>query len=387
MALETLISDKAGTSNGSGISEEVRKKVSEVMKFYEDIPKKGAILITGALGQVGVDLFYGLSKKYPDKNIILSDIFDSYDINNLISKAVDSKIGDSAELSKSSVNDGLNKNSQRFFYEKIDVRNYDELEKVVKKYNVGSIYHLGGILSANGEKNPSLARDVNINGLMNVLSLAEKYYTRVFYPSSIAVFGPTTPKDNVPQHTILEPTTVYGATKVFGELMGQWYFLNKAVDFRSLRYNGLISWKANAVNGTTDYAVQAFREALKNGFYEFFVKEDTVLPMTYMDDAIDATIKLMMAKPENLSVRTSYNMPSVSFSAKELAESIKKYVRGFRADYKPDFRQNIADSWPKSVNGDTLMNDLNWHPKYDTIDKISGEMIKQLKEHKNLIYQ
>ncbi len=309
------------------------------------------ILVTGALGQIGSELIPELRKKFGKENVIA--------------------VGHHKEPSEEFKNSGP--------FEMADSRNIEELESLIKKYNIDTIYHLVGVLSAAGEKNPNLAWDVNMNGLKNILDLAVKYkISRLFWPSSIAAFGPTTPLEDTPQKTILEPTTMYGVTKVSGELLCQYYFIKYGLDIRSLRYPGIISWKTPPGGGTTDYAVAIYYDAVKGGSYDCFVSEKTVLPMMYMDDAVRATMELMEAEKEKITVRTAYNLAAISFSAKELAENVAKYVDNFKCTFTPDERQKIADSWPKTIDDTEAREDWGWQHKFD-LDKISVEMIKNLR--------
>jgi len=309
------------------------------------------ILVTGALGQIGSELIPELRKKYGKENVVA--------------------VGHHKEPSVEFKNSGP--------FENADSRNKEELRALIEKYNIDTIYHLVGVLSAVGEKNPNLAWDVNINGLKNILDLAVEYkIERLFWPSSIASFGPTTPLFETPQKTILEPTTMYGITKVSGELLCQYYFVKYGLDVRSLRYPGIISWKTPPGGGTTDYAVAIYYEAVKNGSYDCFVKEDTVLPMMYMDDAVRATLELMDAPKEKILIRTAYNLTAISFSAKELADNVTKYINNFKCTFTPDERQKIADSWPKTIDDRQAREDWGWSHEYD-LDKISIEMIKNLK--------
>jgi len=310
------------------------------------------ILVTGALGQIGSELIPKLREKYGKENVIA--------------------VGHHKEPSVEFRNSGP--------FENADSRNKEELRALIEKYDIGIIYHLVGVLSAVGEKNPNLAWDVNMNGLKNILDLAVEYkIEKLFWPSSIAAFGPTTPLFETPQKTILEPTTMYGVTKVSGELLCQYYFVKYGLDVRSLRYPGIISWKTPPGGGTTDYAVAIYYEAIEKGSYDCFVKEDTILPMMYMDDAVRATIELMEAPKEKISVRTAYNLTAISFSAKELSENVSKYVENFKCTFSPDERQKIADSWPKTINDTKAREDWGWAHDFD-LDKISIEMIKNLKK-------
>ncbi len=304
-------------------------------------------LVTGAFGQIGSELVPALQSKYGKNNIIAVG-------HRAIPKNFD----------------GILQTG--------DVRDANVIEKLIKKYKIDTIYHLVSVLSATGEKDPNLAWDININSLKNVLDLAVKYHLKLFWPSSIAAFGPTTPRDLTPQRTILEPTTMYGITKVAGELLCQYYFFKYGVDVRSLRYPGIISWKAEPGGGTTDYAVAIFYEAIKTGKYECFVSNNTILPMMYMDDAINATLKLMDANPEKLTVRTSYNLAAISFSAQELAKEIQKHLT-LNVIYKPDHRQKIADSWPKSIDDSFARRDWGWEHNFD-LKKMTKVMIQNLKK-------
>jgi nucleoside-diphosphate-sugar epimerase len=246
----------------------------------------------------------------------------------------------------------------------------------VIRQNITQIYLLAAILSATGEKNPSLAWNLNMQSLLNVLEIAkEEKLTKVYWPSSIAVFGPTSPKTNCPQHTIIEPVTVYGISKYAGEFWCNYYFNRYGVDVRSLRYPGLISYKSSPGGGTTDYAVEIFYEAVQHNAYTCFLNENTYLPMMYMPDAIRATIELMEADASKLKVRTSYNISGVSFSPKEIATEIKNHLPNFIIDYKPDYRQAIADSWPQSIDDAIAKEDWNWNSEYD-LKKLTKEMIK-----------
>lgn len=305
------------------------------------------ILVTGAFGLVGTDLVEALSKKYSAKNIVT--------------------------LAHKSIRDS------QAIVEKGDVTDFNSLDKIIKKHKINEIYHLAGLLSVGSEKNPQLAWDINLGGLKNILDLAVKYKTKVFWPSSIAAFGPTTPKIKTPQSTILEPTTMYGVNKVAGELLCQYYFLKYGLDVRSLRYPGLIGYKAPPGDGTTEYAVHIFYGAIQKKHYTIFLKENTRLPMMYIDDAIDGTIKLMEASAKKITIRTSYNFAAISFTPKELVGEIVKLIPDFTYDYKPDYRQKIADSWPNSIDDRKARKDWNWKHKYDltTLTKVMYEGLKK----------
>ena len=307
------------------------------------------ILIIGACGQIGSELTYKLREIHGDDNVIASDI--SY--NNL-----------------DVVNSGI--------FEIVDAQDYASILICVEKHKIDTIYLMAAMLSATGEKYPMKAWDLNMNSLFHVLNLAKaKYISKIFWPSSIAVFGPTTPKENTPQHTVMEPSTVYGITKQVGERWCEYYFEKYDVDVRSIRYPGIISWKTLPGGGTTDYAVEIYHKALKDGTYESFLSENTELPMMFMDDAIDATIKIMDAPADNVSIRSSYNLAAMSFTPKEIAESIKSELKDFTITYKPDFRQQIADSWPKSIDDSYARKDWNWNHNFD-LKLITKEMLTQL---------
>lgn len=292
------------------------------------------ILVTGAFGLVGSDLVPELQKKYGMENVI--------------------------SLGRQTIASEFNG-----ILEQGDVRDMAFLEGLVQKYDLGEVYHLAGLLSVGGEKNPDLAWDVNVNGLKNVLDLAKKYSLKVFWPSSIAAFGPTTPKIDVPQNTILEPTTIYGVTKVTGELMCQYYFNRYGVDVRSLRYPGLNGYKADPGDGTTEYAIHIFYGLIKENKYECYLQSDARLPMMYMDDAIIGTMALMEAPSENISVRTSYNFGAINFTPAELVEEIKKISPDFEVSYVPDSRQKIAEGWPQSIDDSRAREDWGWKPEFD----------------------
>ena len=244
--------------------------------------------------------------------------------------------------------------------------------------NIGTVYHLAAILSATGEKNPKLCFDINMNGLQNVLEVAREYEQRIFCPSSIAVFGPDIPKENTPQDVALNPTTVYGLTKVAGELLCDYYFNKYNIDIRGIRYPGLISWKNRPNGGTTDYAVEIYFKAAKNENYQCFVNEQTKLPMMYMPDAIRATLELMEAPLESLKHHSNYNLSGMSFTALELVEAIQKIMPDFECNFKPDYRQEIANSWPISVNDDAAKEEWGWKPSFN-LTSMTKDMLKNLR--------
>tara|TARA_B100001996_G_scaffold332921_1_gene282275 strand:+ start:125 stop:1084 length:960 start_codon:yes stop_codon:yes gene_type:complete len=311
------------------------------------------ILVTGALGQIGTELVEALRDKYGSSSVIASDIR-SDEHNNAI-------------------NNGP--------YATLDVLDTDSIIKICKDEAVGTVYHLAALLSATGEQNPELCRKVNVGGTISVLEAARECSLRVFTPSSIAVFGPDAPK-HAPQITDLNPTTVYGETKVKGELLAKEYWDDYGIDVRGIRYPGLISYKAPAGGGTTDYAVEIFEAALKDGYYNCFVRPDTRLPMLYMDDAIRATLMLMDAQSGTLGPsKAGYNIDCYSFTAEELAHAISKEIDGFKCDFSPDIRQKYADSWPDSIDGSVAKEEWNWSPNFD-LDKMVKEMLNGLsKEH------
>ncbi|MBC7588140.1 MAG: NAD-dependent epimerase/dehydratase family protein [Chitinophagaceae bacterium] len=312
---------------------------------------KEKILVIGASGQIGVELTLALRKVYGNANVVASDLREQ---NPLL--------------------EGTGP------YVSLDVMNKEMLHVQVIRQNITQIYLLAAILSATGEKNPNLAWHLNMQGLLNVLDIArEEKLTKVYWPSSIAVFGPTSPKQNCPQQTIIEPITVYGISKYAGEFWCNYYFQRYGVDVRSLRYPGLISYKSAPGGGTTDYAVEIYVEALEEKKYECFLSEDTFLPMMYMPDAIRATLELMEAPASSISIRTAYNVSGMSFSPKEIAASIQKHIPDFSISYKPDSRQNIANSWPQSIDASVAANDWGWKPEYD-LDKMTFDMLENLKK-------
>ena len=312
------------------------------------------ILIIGACGQLGSELTYGLRQIYGEENVIASDI----NYGNL-------------EL----VNSGI--------FEIVDVTDTSSLKVCVEKHNIDTIYLMAAMLSAIGEKYPMKAWDLNTNSLFNVLNLAkEKFIERIFWPSSIAVFGPTTPKQKTSQHTIMEPTTVYGITKQVGERWCEYYHDKYDVDVRSIRYPGIISWKTPPGGGTTDYAVEIYHKAISENHYECFLSEDTELPMMFVSDAIKATIDIMASDKSNIRIRSSYNLSAISFTPKEIASSIKSRIKDFSMSYMPDFRQSIADSWPNSINDSRAREDWNWNHSY-TLSEITDKMLLELDKKYN----
>jgi len=310
------------------------------------------ILVTGSVGQIGSELTMELRRLYGRENVVASG----------------HKTQPSQELRESGP------------FQFMDIHDRKELENIVKQYDINTIYHMAGILSAVGEKNPQLCWDVNVKGFMNVLEVArEKELAQVINPSSIAVFGPRTPRDNTPTDTVLQPTTMYGVTKVVGELLGEYYFLRFGLDVRGVRLPGVISYKTLPGGGTTDYAVAIFYEAIQHKKYQCFVREDTMLPMMYMPDALKALIDLANAPFEKLKHRCNFNVAAMSFSAGELAVEIKKHIPEFRVTYEPDFRQAIADSWPRSIDDSAAREEWGWSPEYD-LERMTEDMIEKLTE-------
>ena len=264
-------------------------------------------------------------------------------------------------------------------FELVDVTNRDRVSEVTSSYDINTIYHMAAILSARGEADPRRAWEVNVEGLINVLDVAAARHARVFVPSSIAVFGPETPRDSAPQEVALLPTTMYGVTKVSGELLGEYYVRRFDLDVRGLRYPGIISSETLPGGGTTDYAVEMFYAAIETGHYTCFVRPDTTLPMMYMPDCIKATLDLMAANPANLRTHTtSYNIAGMSFSAEELVEEIRRHIPGFRCDYVPDERQKIADSWPCAIDDSAAREEWAWAPAYD-LASMTADMLKRLR--------
>ncbi|MBP6931276.1 MAG: NAD-dependent epimerase/dehydratase family protein [Candidatus Pacebacteria bacterium] len=307
------------------------------------------ILIIGACGQIGVELTLALRKIHGNENVIASDIR-----------------GEHAMLAGTGP------------YYTLDATDAEGTRAIVEKEGVTDIYLLAALLSATGEKNPKLCWDLNMNSLRQILDLGVEKKLKIFWPSSIAVFGPTTPRDNTKLHTIIEPTTMYGVTKYAGEMLCQYYANRFGLDVRSVRYPGLISWKSEPGGGTTDYAVEIFYEAIKNKKYSCFLSENTYLPMMYMDDAIRATIELMQAPLENIKTRMSYNLSAISFSPTEIAGELKKHMPEFEISYAPDHRQAIADSWPASIDDSDARADWGWKHEFD-LEKMTEVMLENLK--------
>ena len=311
--------------------------------------KQEKILIIGAGGQIGVELTLALRKTYGSSNVIASDIKEAHPL-----------LRDSGP------------------YEILNAMDAAGTHALVKKEGITQIYLLAALLSATGEKDPHKAWAINMQSLLETLELGvQEKLTKIYWPSSIAVFGPTTPTEHTPQQTVVEPRTVYGISKYAGELWCQYYNQRWGLDVRSLRYPGLISWKSEPGGGTTDYAVEIYHEALKQKKYTSFLSEDTYLPMMYMDDAIRGTIELMEAPAEKMKTRMAYNLAAKSFSPREIAAAIQKHIPDFTIDYKPDFRQAIADGWPKSIDDSAARADWGWKNDFD-LDSMTADMLMHL---------
>lgn len=308
-----------------------------------------SILIVGACGQIGTELTYALREKHGNDNVIASDIREG--------------------------NEDLMGSGP---FEILDATDYDALEEVVAYYEIDEVYLMAAMLSATAEKFPMRAWNLNMNSLFNVLNLGkEKKIEKIFWPSSIAVFGLNTPKSDTPQSTIMEPSTVYGISKQSGERWCDYYHHKFGVDVRSVRYPGLISWKTMPGGGTTDYAVEIYHKALSDSKYTCFLKADTALPMMFMDDAIRATLQIMDTNPDKVKIRSSYNLSAMSFTPSAMAEIIKKHIPDFEISYSPDFRQAIADSWPSSIDDSSAQKDWDWKAEFD-LEKTTEEMFRNL---------
>jgi len=309
------------------------------------------ILVTGATGQIGSELVPELRRIYGGENVVVG-------------------------VHRRPPSEDLKESGP---FETVDVTDKESIEKAVEKYDIDTIYHMAAVLSAVGEKDPWVAWDVNMNGTYNVLEIAREHdLFRVFHPSSIAVFGPETPRENTPQETVLKPRTMYGLTKVANELLDNYYFEKFGLDVRGVRYPGIISNKTLPGGGTTDYAVEIFYEAIKHKHYTCFLREDSVLPMMYMPDCIKATLDLMNVDLSKLQHHADFNLAAMSFSPKEIAEEIKKHIPDFTIDYKPDSRQAIADSWPKTIDDSAAREEWGWKPSYD-LAAMTSDMLEKLR--------
>ena len=308
------------------------------------------VLIIGACGQIGTELTHKLRELYGTDQVIASDI---------------------RKLNVDVVNSGP--------FEVVNALDFNQVEYLIEKHEIEEVYLMAALLSATAEKNPAFAWDLNMNSLFHVLNLAKAgKIKKIFWPSSIAVFGPTTPKEQTPQFTVAEPSTVYGISKQAGERWCEYYHNVFGVDVRSIRYPGLISWTSPPGGGTTDYAVDIFHQALETGTYECFLSEKTKMPMMYMDDAIRATVEIMQAAPESIKIRSSNNLAAISFTPEEIAAEIQKQLPDFTITYNPDFRQKIADSWPASIDDSAARADWGWHHKFD-LTKTAEVMIENLR--------
>ncbi|MBF6609306.1 MAG: L-threonine 3-dehydrogenase [Flavobacterium sp.] len=307
------------------------------------------ILIIGACGQIGTELTAKLRSIYGTDNVIASDI---------------------RKLHNDVVNSGP--------FEVVNALDFNQIEELVERYKIDDVYLMAALLSATAEKNPAFAWDLNMNSLFHVLNLAKaNKIKKIFWPSSIAVFGPTTPREMTPQFTVMEPSTVYGISKQAGERWCEYYNRNFGVDVRSIRYPGLISWTSPPGGGTTDYAVDIYHKALAEGEYECFLSAETKMPMMYMDDAIRATVDIMQAEPEKIKIRSSYNLAAMSFTPDEIAAEISKHIPSFKISYNPDFRQKIADSWPASIDDTMARQDWGWKHGYD-LEEMTIDMLQNL---------
>ncbi|SED20735.1 Nucleoside-diphosphate-sugar epimerase [Tenacibaculum sp. MAR_2009_124] len=314
------------------------------------------ILIIGACGQIGTALTEKLREEFGNENVVASDIREGRE-----------------EMMGSGP------------FEIVDATSKERILEVIKKHDVKQVYLMAAMLSATAEKYPQKGWELNMTSLLAVLDLAkEKYIEKVFWPSSMAVFGSTSPKINTPQQTVMEPTTVYGISKVAGEHWCNYYYEKYDVDVRSIRYPGIISWKSLPGGGTTDYAVDIYFEALRKGNFECFLSEDTRLPMMYMEDAIKATVNIMKADSQSIKTRTSYNLAAISFTPKEIAQEIKNYIPDFEIVYKPDFRQDIADSWPRIIDDSAARKDWGWEHAYD-LRSMTEDIVTNLRKHEELL--
>ena len=311
----------------------------------------GRILIIGACGQIGTELTLKLRKIHGNDQVVASDI-----------------------------REGAEELMQSGPFEVLNATDEPRIKEIIEKYDVKEVYLMAAILSANAEKAPMKAWDLNMDSLFHILNLGkEGRIEKIFWPSSIAVFGPTTPKEGTPQTTIMEPNTVYGISKQTGERWCEYFHRKFGVDVRSVRYPGIISYKTLPGGGTTDYAIEIFHEALKNSKYTSFLASDAALPMMYMDDAIKATVDIMQAPAEKIKIRSSYNLGAISFTPQVLAEEIKKHIKGFEISYEPDFRQSIAESWPSSIDDSAARKDWGWEHDFD-LERMTKIMLHGVEE-------
>jgi threonine 3-dehydrogenase len=317
------------------------------VRYFSGSAASPRVLVTGATGQIGMELVPYMRSRYGKNHVIATDI----------------KVADEALMKGGP-------------FQYLDVTDATALNKIVVDNNINTVVHLASLLSAVGEKNPSLAMLVNARGSENVLAAAATHKLKVFSPSTIAVFGPSTPRDNTPDPTVMRPTTIYGVTKVYMELLGEYYAAKFGVDFRSVRYPGIISNMALPGGGTTDYAVEIYYEALKAKKYQCFLSAGTALPMLYMPDCLRGTVEMIEAPREKLKQRV-YNLTGFSFTPDDVSKSIAKYVKGFEVTYKPDFRQAIADTWPRSIDDSKARQDWGWHHEFD-LDAMTKDMLKSL---------
>lgn len=320
------------------------------MQTTSGVTPSDTVLVIGACGQLGIELTHALRQQYGASRVIAADV----------------RPPQQAELREAGP------------FELLDVLDRPRLEALMQQYRPRQIYHLAALLSATAEKNPQFGWRLNMEGLLNVLDAAVAYQVaQVYWPSSIAVFGPATPRHDTPQLTVMNPNTVYGISKLAGEQWCEWYHQKHGLDVRSLRYPGLIGYKSLPGGGTTDYAVDIYHQALASHSYECFLKEDTYLPMMYMPDALKATLDLMHAPADQITVRSSYNVSAMSFSPAEIAASIQRHIPDFRITYRPDSRQQIADSWPASIDDSQARQDWQWQPSYD-LNKMTDDMLAHL---------
>lgn len=318
------------------------------MTCFADFKHMNKILIIGACGQLGTELTIKLRELKGKENVVASDLRWPDDL----------------------VADGP--------FEKLDIMDREEFNAILGRHQIKEVYHLAAVLSAKGEQDPQFAWKLNMESLMTVLEAGKDKLEKIYWPSSIAVFGPTTPRDNTPQHTVMDPNTVYGISKLAGERWCEYYYAKYSVDVRSLRYPGLIGYKALPGGGTTDYAVDIFHKAIAGDVFDCYLKEDAMLPMMYMDDAVNATINIMESSRENVKVRSSYNLAAMSFTPAQIATEIRKHYPNFDIKYNPDFRQQIAESWPSTIDDSAARADWGWENDYG-LSELVETMLTHLK--------